>query len=324
MKNFEYLYPKNADTIPALLADSDGQALIFAGGTDAISRLKEGLIGPKQIINIKSAKDLNYIKETENGVEIGATTKLVDLIEHPAVQAITGLVEAAKSVGTIQLRNMGTVGGNLCQRPRCWYFRSRHFPCLRKHGETCYAIYGKNKYHGILGGDPCFIVHPSDLAPMLIALDAKVEILGPNGTRQIALEELFVLPEQDPYNETILTNQELVTKIIVPEKAKSQKSHYLKYKERKSMDFALVSVALSADVSGKTVSNVRIAMGGVAPVPWRAKKAEQTLENQSASEDLVRKAGEAEMQDAEPLTENEFKTILARNLLVKAFRDFLA
>jgi len=304
------------------LAAEEGQTLLFAGGTDAMMRMKEGLDKPQQLVNLKSVQDLDFIREEKDGLHIGATTHLIDLIENKAAQKWTGLIEAAKSIGTIQLRNMGTVGGNLCQRPRCWYFRSRHFHCLRKYGETCFAIYGENKYHAILGADPCYIVHPSDLAPMLIALGAKAKINGPEGGREIALEDFYVLPEQDAHHETILKPQEVLTEIIVPHP--SGKSHYLKFRERQSMDFALISVAVAAKVSGKKTSNVRVAFGGVAPKPWRAKIAEKNLEGKNADSDVVAAAGDAELASAEPLSQNEYKVILAKNLLKRAVRELLA
>ncbi len=322
MKNFEYIYPKNTDSIPSLLSAKEGQTLLFAGGTDAIARLKEGLEKPQQLLNLKSVKELNFIREDGDGLHIGAATHLADLAKNKNAQKWTGLIEAANSIGTIQLRNMGTVGGNLCQRPRCWYFRSRHFHCLRKHGETCFAIYGENKFHAILGGDPCYIVHPSDLAPMFIALQAKVKISGTAGQREIALEDFYVLPEQDVHHENVLKPQELLTEIIVPHQ--SGKSHYLKFRERKSMDFALTSVAVVAQVSGKKLSNVRIAFGGVAPKPWRAKIAEKNLEGKNADGDVVEKAGNAELATAEPLAKNEYKVILAKNLLKRAIRELMA
>ena len=156
MKNFEYVYPKSAESVPAILQETGGKGLIYAGGTDALARMKEGIHQPEQVINIKFIEDLNYIKESAAGLQIGATTPLVDLVENASIQKLTGLHEAVSSIGTIQLRNMGTVGGNLCQRPRCWYYRSRHFDCLRKGGDICYAVSGENKYHAIIGGDPCF------------------------------------------------------------------------------------------------------------------------------------------------------------------------
>ncbi len=322
MKNFVYVYPKTMESIPKILKESNGKALLYAGGTDAIARIKEGIDKPSQLVNLKSLKTSNFIKEDTDGLHIGALTRLVELINNVDAQKYTGLIQAAKSVGSIQLRNMGTVGGNLCQRPRCWYFRSRHFPCLRKHGEICYAVDGENKYHCILGGGPCFIVHPSDLAPILISLNASVRISGLEGSKEVKLQDFFVLPEKDPTRETILSDQEVLTEVVVP--IKKVKSYFLKHKERKSLDFALVSIAVAGNVEGGKLNNLRITLGGIAPIPWRAKKAEEMLAGRTASETLLEKAAEAELKDAVPLAQNKFKVYLARNLLKRAIRKFIA
>ncbi len=322
MKNFAYVYPKTVASIPALLSATEGASLLYAGGTDALARMKEGLVKPERLVNLKAVKELDHLEEKEDGLHIGATLKLTAFIKSPLVGKYPGLVEAAKSIATLQLRNMGTVGGNLCQRPRCWYYRSRHFPCLRKGGDVCFAVNGENKYHAILGGGPCFIVHPSDLAPMLIALDAKVNILGPTGERELPLDDLYVLPEKDVLHETVLSPQEMITSIIVPKS--DGKSHYLKFRERRSFDFAMVSVAVAASISGKRLNDVRVVFGGVAPKPWRAKAAEAVLEGQELTDELVEKAGAEEIKAAVTLEKNEYKVILAKNLLKKAMRDLTA
>ncbi len=322
MKNFEYIYPKTVESVPAILKKTAGKSMLYAGGTDALARMKEGIHKPEQVINIKFLEDLSYIKSSSSGLQIGATTKLIDMVEHKAVQKNTGLYEAVTSIGTIQLRNMGTVGGNLCQRPRCWYYRSRHFDCLRKGGDVCYAVSGENKYHAIMGGDPCYIVHPSDLAPMLLALDAKVVIQSQKGPRTEDIGNFFVLPETDPYNETILKPDELLTEVQIPNN--SLKSHYVKFRERNSIDFAIVSVAVAAKVNGKTMSDLRIVLGGVAPAPWRAKKAEQVLEGKTIDDQLLDEAGKAEMQSADPLDQNAYKVLLAKNLISRAVNELIS
>lgn len=324
MKAFEYVYPNDIKSVPKILSEAGDKALVYAGGTDALVRMKEGVNEPSVVVNLKKLDDLAYIKSDSKGLHIGAGTLLVDLIENEEAQAYAGLVKAAKAVGTIQLRNMGTVGGNICQRPRCWYYRSARFDCLRKGGDTCFAIYGDNKYHCIIGGAPCWIVHPSDVAPMLIALDAKIEILGSNGSKSVNAEDFFVLPEQDPYHENILKNDEIVTEILVPGKSKSFKSHYVKFRERDSFDFAMVSVALAADVSNGALKNVRIAYGGVAPKPWRATEAEKKLEGKNPSEQEILDAAGAEFANADPLEQNEYKIVLAKNLLKRTIRELKA
>lgn len=323
MKDFTQIIPKRAADLATLLSSQEGLTLLYAGGTDALARMKEGLISPEQVISIKNLKELTGIKENKTQVTIGAMTTLAELAAHPAVIAIPGLQQAALSISTPQLRNMGTVAGNLCQRPRCWYYRNRLFPCLRKGGEICYAVYGENKYHAILGGDPCFIVHPSDLAPMLIALNAAIAIVGPKGERVLSLEELYVTPAQDVLHETMLQPQEVITRIIVP-KDSQLKSRYLKFRERQSFDFAMVSVAVAGRVNGDACSDLRIVFGGVAPKPWRALTAEKILRGKNLTTELLEQAGEAEMQEAVTLEKNSYKTILAKNLLNKVLREMIS
>jgi xanthine dehydrogenase YagS FAD-binding subunit len=323
MKNFTFVQPNKAATLPDLLASREGLTLPYAGGTDALARMKEGLVAPAQVIDLKTIPELTGIKEHKKEIDIGAITTLSDLAGHPAVKGITGLHEAALSVATLQLRNRGTIAGNLCQRPRCWYYRSRRFPCLRKGGEVCFAVNGENKYHAILGGDPCFIVHPSDLAPMLVALNAGVMIRHPRGENRLALEDFFVLPSADVHHENVLAPQEIVTRILVP-KNPLQRSHYIKFRERQSFDFAMVSVAVAAQVGGKAVRDLRIVFGGVAPRPWRARKAEEILEGQTVTEERLLQAAKAELAEAMALDQNVYKIILARNLLKRAMLELLA
>lgn len=320
MKTFQTIFPQDVKSVPKILNEMEN-SYIYAGGTDALIRLREGVTQPEVLVNLKKLDELNTIKEDSEGLHIGAGAKLTDILENEQAAHYPGLLEAVGSVATIQLRNMGTIGGNLCQRPRCWYYRSHRFPCLRKGGDTCYAIYGDNKYHCIVGGGPCFIVHPSDIGPMLIALDAQLEILNAKGTRMINVEDLYVLPEDDPYHETILKQDELITKVVIPASAKSMQSHYVKFRERDSFDFAMVSVAVAAKMSGDTISDIRVAYGGVAPKPWRATKAEEALKGKTLSDDVLLNAGQTEFANADPLEQNEYKIVLARNLLKRAMRE---
>ena len=324
MNKFEYVYPKELSSIPEILSEAKGQALLYAGGTDLLSRLKEGIVKPAKLVNLKAVQELNKIEEDQNGLHVGAATPLVTIAEDKKAQRYPGLIEAVNAVATIQLRDMGTLGGNLCQRPRCWYFRSRHFMCLRKGGGPCYALFGENRFHAILGGGPCFIVYPSDTAPMLIALGATADILGPEGRRNMDLEKMYVLPEQDPRREVVLTPEQVLVGIDVPASAKSLKSRYVKFRERKSFDFATVSVAVAAQVSGKKLTDVRVVMGGVAPIPWRARQAERILEGQEITDELLKTAGEAEMEDARPLKQNEYKIALSKTLLSRAVGELVA
>src|SRR5712692_7514946 len=212
MKAFEWMSPNSvAEAVGALKSapapdDADDAARPIAGGQDLLTTMKDYITRPMRVVNLKGIRGLDRIvADGKGGLRIGALVTLAQLEEHPVVRrSFPGLSEAAHSVATPQIRNLGTVGGNLCQRPRCWYFRLEHVVCLRKGGDECYAESGENKYNAILGGGPSYIVHPSDLAPMLVALDATVSIAGPNGNRSLPLEKFFILPSEDYRRESAL------------------------------------------------------------------------------------------------------------------------
>src|SRR5258705_4949708 len=247
--------------------------------------MKDYITRPTRVVNLQGIRGLDKIEsEGKGGLRIGAMVTLIQLEESSLVRrSFPGLAEAAHSVGTPQIRNLGTVGGNLCQRPRCWYFRLEEIVCLKKGGSECYAATGENKYNAIFGGGPSYIVHPSDLAPMLMALGATVSVTGPAGKRVIPLDKFFTLPsEGNIRRENVLKNDELITQIQVPASSFAANSTYLKFKERESLDFALSSVAAAVELGGdKTVRQARIVLGGVAPITWRASKAATFLSGKS-------------------------------------------
>jgi xanthine dehydrogenase YagS FAD-binding subunit len=228
-------------------------------------------------------------------------------------QRYAGLAQAAESVASPQLRNQGTIGGNLCQRPRCWYFRG-DFECAKKGGAQCFAINGVNRYHCIFGGSVCVIVHPSDTAPALISLGAQVKIAGPSGERTIPLEEFYILPDDDHERETVLEKGEIVTTILLP-KLEGWTSSYRKARERGSWDFALASVALAVRKEGNRVREARVVFGGVAPKPWRSEPVEKEITNRRLDEGRARRAGRAAVKEAEPLDYNEYKIPLLQGLV---------
>jgi len=231
-----------------------------------------------------------------------------------------GLSEAAHSVATPQIRNLGTVGGNLCQRPRCWYFRLEEVICLKKGGSECYAAKGENKYNAIIAGGPSYIVHPSDLAPMLLALGASVSVVGSQGKRVISLEKFFTLPSQGSIRrENVLANDEIITHILVPASTVAARSTYLKFKERESLDFALSSVAAAVQMQpDKTAKEVRIVLGGVAPIPWRVPAAEKFVVGKALSAEVLNEAARLALADAKPLEKNAYKVPLAQTLVRRA------
>lgn len=322
MKAFEYVNPESLEEVPSLLnRKQNRKVVIIAGGVDLLGEMKDNLIAPDRLINLKSLPALKFIKHGKLGLKIGATTTLSEIILNQHIQAFfPGLIQAAESVGSLQIRNVGTIGGNLCQRPRCWYFRNEEFPCLKKGGYKCYAVEGNNKYHAIFGGGPSYIVHPSDLAPVLIALNGRVEIFGQDGSREVALEDFYVLPEENIRQETILKANEVVTSVIVPVPLPGTKSVYLKFKEKGSMDFALSSVAVTVQIEGDFFRSVRVVLGGVAPKPWRAFASEEVLLGKPLTEGLLDKAAEAALSDAHPLKNNAYKVQLTRTLIRRAVR----
>ncbi|MDW7681239.1 MAG: FAD binding domain-containing protein [bacterium] len=246
MKNFTYIQPENLKDAAKQLGNNWKDRLLIAGGTDLLGLMKHNLEKPDVLINLKSISGLEKIEYLPGKeLRIGALTKITDIAEHPVIrEKFTALAEAAGQVASPQLRNMGTIGGNICQRPRCWYYRG-DFNCLRKGGDICFAVEGRNKFHCIIGGAPCFIVHPSDLAVALQTLEAKLIILSGKKTKSVAIKDFFVLPDVDVYRENILQPGEIVTEIHIPEPATGSQSGYLKFQEREVWDFATVSVGVS-------------------------------------------------------------------------------
>jgi xanthine dehydrogenase YagS FAD-binding subunit len=295
----------------------------LAGGQDLLTTMKEYLVRPPRVVNLKTISGMDKIGgDAKTGLKIGALVKLVELVEHPEIiSGFPGLAEAAHSIGTPQIRNMGTAAGNLCQRPRCWYFRMEDVVCLKKGGDTCYAEKGQNKYHAIFGGGPSFIVHPSDLAPMLIALGASVTVASQGGARRdVPLDQFFTLPGTgDPERENILKMNEIVTQIILPASPVAARSTYVKFKERLSQDFALASVAAAVSLgSDGTVSQAKIVLGGVAPAPWPVDTAAKSLVGKKLDPPTVSAAADLALQGATPLEHNAYKVPLAKALVRRA------
>lgn len=318
MKAFKYYNAQDLKDAVAVLAREE-DSRILAGGTDMLGEMKNRYVAPERLVNLKTVKGLDGISFGTQGLAIGALTRLNDIASNATVKnKYPGLAEAADSVGSPQLRNMGTLGGNLCQRPRCWYYRGREYNCVRKGGGTCFAVSGRNKYHCILNGGPCFMVHPSDVAPMLMALGASVTVAGPGGTRELKLDDFFVLPETDPMVETVLKKGEVLTRVTVPAPPAGQKSHYLKFKERESRDFALVGAAVVLEMTGNLVKRASLVLSGVSPAPYRAVESEKMLTGRELTGELLEQAAEAAVKDAAPLEENEYKVQLSKTIFKRA------
>src|SRR5260370_13190689 len=239
---------------------------------------------------------------------------------------VTAIAEAAGEAATPEIRNLGTVGGNILQRPRCWYFRNPDVNCLKKGGDTCYSIGGLNRYHAILGGGPWFSVHPSKLAPALSAMRARATIVGPSGQRSVELEKFFTLPTVDPKRENSLKPGEIITEVIVPAPSAGVRSHYLEAREKQSFDWPLVSVAVVLDSApgAKTVRDARVVMGAVAPVPWRSTEAEAALKAGLLDESHARAAADAALKDAQPMSDNAYKVLIAKGIVRRRIRHAIA
>ncbi len=310
-----------------LLARYPDRAALFASGADVLSMLKDRIRGPavsrpSVLVNLATAKGLDRIEMSAGRLRIGAMTRLADVIEHSIVRReFPLLAQAAERIASPQLRNTSTVGGNLCQRPRCWYFRNPDIVCLKKGGSTCWAVEGENRwYHAIVEGGPCHIVHPSDLAPALVTLGASLTLLGPRGRREIFIERFFVTTAHSLFKENVLEEGEMIVGVSVPRPPRGFRQAFEKATVRRADEFALVSVAVGAVLRGSVCAESRITYGGVSPRPYRARKAEAELHGKTISDETVTAAANAEFRDAVPMSGNGYKVPLAAGVLRRAFR----
>lgn len=319
MQNFAYVNATSIDRVPSLMGRTWDDAVVMAGGTDLIGEMKEDAAHPKRVVNLKSIPGLSYIREDKTALRIGALTTIAEIEMSDVIKKGYGaLSQAAMVIASPQIRNVGTIAGNICQRPRCWYYRSDDFPCIKKGGARCFAVDGVNRYHAIFGGGPSYIVHPSDAAPALMALGARLRIIGAQGPKETPMDDFFTLPDTNVRRENILRPNEVISEIIIPKPAANAKSLYLKVRERDSIDFALVSVAVMMIVQNGVCQQASIVLGGVAPIPWRALAAEQYLKGRKIDEARAQSAAEAAVEDARPLRDNAYKVEIARNLVKQA------
>lgn len=315
MNSFKYHQPKNLTDASSLLHGTK-HSLPFAGGTDVLGLLKNNIIDSRDLVNLKSVKGFNKIKHIPGKeLRIGSLVKLYEIAENDVInEKYTVLAQAVQQTASPQFRNIATLGGNLCQRPRCYYFRG-DFHCIRKGGDICYAFDGQNKYHCIVGGGPCFIVHPSDSAVALLALNAELSIYSAGQSRRVPIREFFILPAVNHTKENILKTGELIEEIIIPEPAAGYRSGYIKFREREVWDFAVVSVAAVIKKSANKIEDGRIAFGGVAPVPWQIEELNKKLKGLSTREAEINKFSKEFFKDAFALEKNSYKIPLSRNLL---------
>ncbi|HEY8647890.1 MAG TPA: xanthine dehydrogenase family protein subunit M [Candidatus Limnocylindria bacterium] len=316
-----FSYARATDLADALRHVRAG-AVPIAGGTDLLGLMKAGVASPTQLVDLSGIAELRgWTRARGKGLRIGPLTPLVDLETAGDLLALVPiLAEALRPAATAQLRTMGTAGGNLLQQNRCWYFRDEAFPCWRKGGTRCFAIDGENRQHAILGAEECVAVAPSDLAPALIALDAEVTLRSARGARTIPLASLYVVPHGSVRREHQLRTGELITEIRIGEAALGRSGAFEKAMERRAWSFATVSVAAAARLKDGVARDVRIVLGGVAPVPWRARSAEALLEGRALDEAACAAAADAALQNAAPLRDNGYKVPLARELVRRTLR----
>ena len=315
MPAFSYIQPGSLEEASAAL--QEGDAHVLAGGSDLLGCLREAIFPAQKLVSLSGLKgDLTGISRTAaGGLRIGALTTVAGIAHDPVVNAeYPGLARAASEVASPQLRNQGTLGGNLCQKPRCWYYRG-DFDCLRKGRGRCFAVTGENAFHCIFGGKYCFIVHPSDMAPSLAAFQAEVRISGPGGERRLPVSELHVPPADNPTRETYLEPGEIITAVELPPVSASTYSSYRKIRARKAWDFALAGVALVMNFQESRVKSARVYLSGAAPVPWRTEAVEDILRGQRLDARIIDKASEAVVAGAQPLSQNAFKLPLLKGAM---------
>ena len=319
MRAFEYASPATKDQAVQLLGKAWDEAAPLAGGTDLLALMKDDIFSPKRLVNIKELKELRGIVAGPRQLRIGALTTIQELADHPQVrQRFPAIAHAAEEIAGPQIRNMGTIGGNLCQRPRCWYYRAG-FGLLPKDeaGESLVAS-GDNRYHAILGnGGPAYFVSPSSLAPVLIALGSTVRLYGPEGKRDLPLEKFFRIPQSDADREHDLRTNEIVTDIIVPA-ATGLKTAFYEIRQKEAMDWPLALAAVALRVEAGKISSARVLMGHVAPIPWRSEEAEQALVGKALGEEAAQAAADAAVSKATSLGRNRYKIQLARVAVKRA------
>jgi xanthine dehydrogenase YagS FAD-binding subunit len=315
MDNFAYYRPRSAEQAVGLLDDKWGTAELLAGGTDLVSRQKEYIARPKKVISLSSLpsafRGVSVSDASPPELVIGAGIKLADLATNSHVKEwAAGLAMAAGDIAGPQIRNMGTLGGSLCQRNRCWYFRDEHTVCLLKGGEKCFALDGENRYHAIFTkGHKCVIVHPSTLAPVLIALGATAEVLGPKGKRTVELAKFYKAPAGPNDREHVLAPDEMVLSVKF-KGVKGGKSSSYEVRQKLSSDWPLVQVAVAMQMEGGKAKSVRVVLGHVAPTPLLSDEAAEAIEGKAVSEETAAAAGEAAVKGAKPLAQNGYKVRL--------------
>jgi len=319
MRAFEYASPTTKEQAVGLLGTSWGQAEVLAGGTDLLALMKDDVVHPKRLVNIKEIAELHGITSNSKGLRVGALTTLGDLADHAEViQNYPALADAVNEAASPQIRNLATIGGNISQRPRCWYFRGG-FGLLPKDASGKDLVsQGEDRYHAILGNDgPAKFVSPSTIVPILVAYGASIRIVGPKGTRGLPLEKYFLTPKTETEREHDLRPNEIISEVLIPEPGGIRAAHY-EVRQKQLFDWPLAVAGVALRMNGNTVQSARVVMGYVAPVPWISAEAAQVLAGKTISEDVAKAAAEAAVQNAKPLRHNAYKVQLARVAVKRA------
>ena len=324
MKTFAVQPARDARDAVALAgrARREGRASSFSGGgSDLLALVKERIIRPDVIVSLKTMKSLDQVTAGSRGLTIGGEITLDAISRNQTIrQQHPVLAEAAADVATPQIRNVATLAGNVCQRPWCWYFRNG-FPCYKAGGNQCFSFAGENQFHAIFGGGPSYIVHPSDTAPALVALDARFKIVGPSGERTLAAADFFVLPRQNATQENVLGNEDVLESIEIPSPRAGTRSTYYKVMDRQAWTHAVVSAAVVLEMDGQVCRAARIVLGGVAPIPWRLPEVERLLAGQRITDELAVRAGDAAVAGARPLSKNAYKVPLTKGVVKRTILE---
>ncbi len=319
MQAFEYAAPTSLKEALSLVGSQWGEVDVLAGGTDQLSLMKDYIHTPKRLVNIKGIKELGGITKTAAGLRIGATVTVEELMSSAAVRAeYPALTAAARGITSPQIRNMGTVGGDLCQRTRCWYFRNGFGLLAMKDGRSLVPD-GQNEFHSIFGGGPAYFVSASSFGPALIALGAKVRLVSATGTRELAADKFFVAPSSASQRENALAPNEILTEIVVPA-ARSRNATY-EVRQKDALDWPLATASVALRMKGSGIESARVVLGHVAPTPWATPEAEKLLAGKSLTEDLAAQAGKAAVAGARPLSGNGYKVQLASVAVKRALLE---
>jgi len=319
VKAFAFVNPTSEKEVVGALGPDRDKIMLLGGGQDLLARMKDYVAQPDRVVNVKNALDASITTTPDGGLKIGAAVKIADLAEHAQVARLyPAIAKAAGEVGTPQIRNQGTVGGNINQRPRCWYFRNEEFVCLKKGGNRCFAPAGENQFHAIFGNGPSHIVHASSLAVPSVAYGAKFRLVGPSGERLVESRDYFTMPTmQNVRTENVLAPDEVLTHVILPPPGNVKTGHYeVRYKASHDWPIAFATVVLGMD--GATIKSARVVMGAVAPVPWRAQAAEQALVGKRLDEATAAAAAEAALEGARPMSRNGYKVQVAKTAVKRA------